>query len=93
MRLVREVANRIATEYRQRRVVEISLHQGALRDEQLLDRPQEPNLVCVVAMCCDVLLEGALHYLRVVRNRIECEDVAQKAEEAALAATLQSRHL
>jgi hypothetical protein len=30
----------------------------------------------------DVLLESALHHLRVVRNRVECEHMAQKAEEA-----------
>jgi hypothetical protein len=71
----------VAAKIGQRGVVEVGLNQRAFCEEDFLDGAKEAYLLGVVVVRLNVLLEAALHHLRVIGDGIEGEQVAEESEE------------
>ena len=76
-----ESFDRVATEVSQRRVVKVGLDKRALCEKNLLNRAQKAYLFGIVVVGLDVLLEAALHHLRVIGDGIEGKQVAEESEK------------
>src|ERR1700683_1067514 len=76
-----EAFDSVTAKVGQRRVVEVGFDQCALCEEDLLDGSKKAYLLGVVIVGLNVLLEAALHHLRVIGDGIEGEEVAEESEE------------